>query len=52
MINSNMAKRVTIMIDEDLDKKIRLRQAKLIQQEHASCSFSKVLNEILRKSLR
>lgn len=29
-----MSKRVTIMIDEDLDKKLRLRQAKLIQQEH------------------
>ena len=27
-----MSKRVTIMIDEDLDKKIRMRQAKLIQQ--------------------
>jgi len=52
MINSIMAKRVTIMIDEDLDKKIRLRQAKRIQQEHATCSFSKVLNEILRKSLK
>jgi hypothetical protein len=28
-----MSKRVTIMIDDDLDKKLRLRQAKLIQQE-------------------
>ena len=28
-----MSKRVTIMIDDDLDKKIRLRQAKMIQQE-------------------
>jgi len=29
-----MSKRVTIMIDDDLDKKLRMRQAKLIQQEH------------------
>ena len=38
-----MSKRVTIMIDEDLDKKLRLRQAKLIQQEQSSYSYSKVL---------
>ena len=48
----NMSKRITIMIDEDLDKKIRLRQAKLIQQEQSSYSYSKVLNEILHKVLR
>ena len=30
-----MSKRVTIMIDDDLDKKIRLRQAKLIQQKQS-----------------
>jgi len=48
----NMSKRVTIMIDEDLDKKLRLRQAKLIQQEQSSYSYSKVLNETLRKSLK
>jgi len=47
-----MSKRVTIMIDEDLDKKLRLRQAKLIQQTQSSYSFSKVLNEVLRKSLK
>ena len=47
-----MSKRVTIMIDDDLDKKIRLRQAKLIQQEQASYSYSKVLNESLRKVLK
>jgi hypothetical protein len=47
-----MSKRVTIMIDEDLDKKIRMRQAKLIQQEQSSSSYSRVLNEVLRKSLK
>ncbi|MBA4447527.1 MAG: hypothetical protein H2B07_01360 [Nitrosopumilaceae archaeon] len=47
-----MAKRVTIMIDDDLDKKLRLRQAKLIQQEQASYSYSKVINETLRKVLK
>lgn len=47
-----MSKRVTIMIDEDLDKKLRLRQAKMIQQEQTSYSYSKTLNESLRKVLK
>ncbi|QUC64746.1 hypothetical protein NsoK4_00165 [Nitrosopumilus sp. K4] len=47
-----MSKRVTIMIDDDLDKKIRMRQAKLIQTEQASYSYSKVLNDTLRKVLK
>ena len=47
-----MAKRVTIMIDDDIDKKLRLRQAKLIQQEQTSYSYSKVVNETIRKVLK
>ena len=47
-----MSIRVTIMIDDDLDKKIRIRQSKRIQQENSACSFSKMLNETLRKSLK
>lgn len=47
-----MAKRVTIMIDEDLDRKVRLRQAKLISQTQSSYSFSRVINDILRKGLK
>jgi predicted transcriptional regulator len=47
-----MSKRVTIMIDDDLDKKLRLRQAKMIQQEQSSYSYSKALNEVIRKSLK
>ena len=47
-----MSKRVTIMIDDDLDKKLRMRQAKLIAQEQSSYSYSKVVNESLRKILK
>ncbi len=47
-----MSRRVTIVIDDDLDKKIRFRQAKMIQQDNSSHSYSRVLNEILRKSLK
>jgi hypothetical protein len=52
LILIHMSKRVTIMIDDDLDKKLRLRQAKMIQQEQTSYSYSKVLNESLRKNLK
>ena len=47
-----MSKRVTIMIDVDLDKKLRHRQAKLIQQEQSSYSYSRVINDTLRKVLK
>jgi len=47
-----MAKRVTIMLDDDLDKKIRLVQAKAIQSTTSSVSFSRVINETLRNNLK
>ena len=40
------------MIDDDLDKKVRAKQAKMIQQENSSYSYSKTLNELLRKVLK
>jgi len=52
IITSYMSKRVTIMIDDDLDKKLRLRQAKMILQEQSSYSYSRTLNETLRKVLK
>ena len=47
-----MAKRITIMIDDDLDKKLRLLQAKEIQKTNASVSYSQIINEILRKQVK
>ena len=47
-----MAKRVTIMIDDELDKKLRNIQAKLIQKENTSVSYSKVINIMLKDSVR
>jgi len=47
-----MSKRVTIMLDSDLDKKMRLMQAKMIQSTTSSVSFSNVLNTVLRDSLK
>ena len=47
-----MSKRITVMVDDDLDKKIRLMQAKLIQKENTSISYSYVLNLILQGGLK
>jgi len=47
-----MAKRVTIMINDDLDKKLRSLQAKRIQSENSSVSYSRVLNDCVRKGLK
>ena len=47
-----MSKRVTIMLDEDLDKKIRMRQAKQIEKSPKSISFSRTLNDVLRESFK
>ena len=48
----NMKKRITIMIDDRLDKKIRTKQAEMIQKENKSISYSFVINLLLKKSLK
>ena len=45
-------KRITIVLDDDIIKKIRERQAKLIMKSVKSVSFSSVLNEYVRKGLK
>ncbi len=47
-----MSKRVTIMIDDDIDKKLRHLQAKIIARDQKSHSYSKTLNDLLRKSFK
>jgi hypothetical protein len=47
-----MARRVTIMIDDDLDKKIRYKQAKLIEKRKESVSFSRVVNDSIRECFK
>jgi len=47
-----MAKRITIMLDDDLVKKLHETQAKQIKQSAKSVSFSRVLNEVLHKGLK
>lgn len=46
-----MPQRITIMLDDDIAKKLRLKQAKLLKDSKKSISFSKVINDELRNSL-
>ena len=47
-----MAKRVTSMVDDSIDKELRMIQAKMIQKENKSISYSHVVNLSLKKGLR
>ena len=47
-----MKKRVTVMLDLDLVKKLRLIQAKQIKQTKQSASFSKIVNQQLQKKVK
>ena len=47
-----MQKRICTMIDDDVDKKLRLYQSKLIQKNHSSFSYSRTINEVLKKHLK
>lgn len=47
-----MSIRVTIMIEAVLDKKIRVLQAKRIQKTASSVSYSRVINELLKKQVK
>jgi len=46
------ANRITVMLDIELDKKIRALQAKMILTQTKSVSFSKILNIVLKKGLK
>jgi len=47
-----LGKRVTIIIDDDVNKKIRLLQGKLIQNSKQAISFSRVINDVCRDGLK
>lgn len=47
-----MQKRITFMLDDDVGQKLRVIQAKMIQTESGAVSFSKVINETLRKGIK
>ena len=47
-----MTRRVTIVMDEDIIKKLHERQAKQIKESAKSISFSSVVNETIRKHIK
>jgi len=46
-----MSRRITIVLDDDNIKKLRTIQAKKIRESEKSVSFSRVINDVLRKKL-
>lgn len=46
-----MAKRISIMLDEVLHKRLREHQAKMIRQKKNTVTFSQVINEIIERGL-
>jgi len=51
-VTAEMKKRVTIIFDIDIVKKLREKQSKLIKETVKSVSFSRVVNETLRKCIK
>jgi len=46
-----MAKRVTVVLDDDTLRKLRVLQANMIKKTNENVSFSQVIGEMLKKSL-
>jgi hypothetical protein len=40
------------MIDDEIDKKLRMIQARQISKSNGSVSYSSVINDLLRKNLK
>jgi len=47
-----MSKRITIVLDDDLVKKLRIIQSKKISKLTKHVSFSRVINDELRKAVK
>ncbi|WP_016940277.1 hypothetical protein [Candidatus Nitrosopumilus sediminis] len=47
-----MGKRITIVLDDDLIKKLRMIQSKKISKSTESVSFSSVINDELKKVVK
>ena len=47
-----MSVRITIMLDEELLKKLRIKQAKMLKTQKKSISLSRVLNDYLRDAIK
>ena len=48
---NDMSRRVTVMLDDEVMKKLRAKQAMMIKKSSKSVSLSKVITEILDQAL-
>jgi len=47
-----MGHRITVMVDDENYKKLRILQSKLLIQTNSSVSFSRVLNDTINNCLK
>jgi hypothetical protein len=47
-----MPSRITVMLEDDVVKKLRVKQSKMIQESNSAVSFSHIINETLKSSLK
>ncbi len=52
MITISMSRRITIVLDDDLVKKLRTIQSKKLAKSNKSISFSSVINDELRRVVK
>lgn len=45
-------RRVSIMLESDLEQKIRIHQANLMKEKNETVTFSSVVNDILRGKMK
>ena len=48
----SMDRRITITVDEENFKKLRVLQSRLLRETNSSVSFSRVLNDTIRNCLK
>ncbi len=46
-----MVRRATIVLDDELLKKLRIKQAKLVKTEKGYVSLSRLINDVIREGL-
>lgn len=51
MVRKKIKRRVTICLPEDLERKLRLYQAKVLLEEPSHASFSRIISKLLYDSL-
>ena len=51
MKNQFMPRRITIMVDDELDKKNRAYRAKVMKRDNSPYGYSRAINDLLKKAI-